>query len=84
MRKERNYYKLYSKFGLEGYYIPVRNTFSNNIEREFIPMGAKDLYQEKFGDKDYETIKRIRGWLDKHPKRSSLLAYLLDDSPYSG
>ena len=36
MKKERNYFKLYSKLGLEGYYIPVRNTFSNNIEREFI------------------------------------------------
>ena len=51
MKKERNYYKLYSKFGLEGYYIPVRNTFINNIEREFIPMEAKGLFEEKFGDK---------------------------------
>ena len=51
MKKERNYYKLYSKLGLEGYYIPVRNTFSNNIEREFIPMEAKDMFEERFGDK---------------------------------
>jgi len=51
MRKEKNYYKLYSKLGLEGYYIPVRNTFNNSIEREFIPMEAKELFEKKFGDK---------------------------------
>lgn len=51
MKRERNYYKMYTKYGLEGYYIPVRNTFNNNIEREFIPVEAKELFEEKFGDK---------------------------------
>ncbi|MGD2034241.1 MAG: hypothetical protein PVF73_04235 [Bacteroidales bacterium] len=51
MKKESSYFKLYSKLGLEGYYIPVRNSFNNCIEREFIPMEAKELFEEKFGDK---------------------------------
>jgi hypothetical protein len=51
MKKEMNYYKLYSKYGLEGYYIPVRNTFNNNIEREFIPLKAKDFFEKKFGER---------------------------------
>lgn len=50
MKKKRNYFKLYNKLGLEGYYIPVRNTFSNCIEREFIPMEAKELFEKNFGD----------------------------------
>jgi hypothetical protein len=50
MRKGINYYKEYSKYGLEGYYIPVRNTFSNCIEREFIPTNARELFEDKFGD----------------------------------
>jgi len=42
------------------------------------------MYLEKFGERDYDAIKRIRRWLEKHPKRSSLMAYLLDDDPYIG
>ena len=51
MRKQNIFYKLYTKHGLEGYYIPVRNSFNNAIEREFIPLEAKDLYEKQFGDK---------------------------------
>ena len=51
MKKEKNYYKLYSKHGLEGYYIPVRNNFNNKIEREFIPLQAKELFEKKFGER---------------------------------
>ncbi len=51
MKKRNVFYKLYNKHGLEGYYIPVRNTFNNTIEREYIPMEAKDLFEEQFGDR---------------------------------
>lgn len=51
MKRKSNYYKMYTKYGLEGYYIPVRNTFNNSIEREFIPVEAKVPYEEKFGGK---------------------------------
>lgn len=51
MKREKNYYKLYSKYGLEGYYIPVRNTFNNSIEREFIPIQAREMYEEQFGER---------------------------------
>jgi hypothetical protein len=50
MKKKINYYKEYSKYGLEGYYIPVRNTFSNCIEREFIPLKARELFENHFGN----------------------------------
>ncbi len=61
MRKENNYYKEYSKYGLEGYYIPVRNTFSNCIEREFIPSSAKELFENKFGN-DIITDSEFLEW----------------------
>lgn len=51
MKRGSNYYKEYSKYGLEGYYIPIRNTFSNCIEREFIPIKARELFEDKFGNK---------------------------------
>jgi hypothetical protein len=51
MKPKRNLFKMYSKYGLEGYYIPVRNSFSNTIEREFIPLKAKEIFEKKFGDR---------------------------------
>lgn len=35
----------------------------------------------KFGADDYAEIKRIRAWLDGHPKKQELLAYLTDENP---
>jgi hypothetical protein len=51
MKKEKNFFKLYDKYGLQGYYIPVRNSFNNCIEREFIPLKAKDIFEKKFGER---------------------------------
>ncbi|MCB9133778.1 MAG: zf-TFIIB domain-containing protein [Anaerolineales bacterium] len=39
------------------------------------------MYQTRFGE-DYEEIKRMRAWLQNHPQKTSVIAYLLDDDPY--
>lgn len=39
-------------------------------------------YDEKFGQYDHDEVKKIRQWLDRHPKKSDLLAYLNDPDPY--
>jgi hypothetical protein len=35
----------------------------------------------RFGEKDYAEIKRVRVWLDKHPQKQYLLAFLTDKDP---
>ena len=40
------------------------------------------IYTERFGAEDYAELRRIRVWLDGHPQRSSLLAYLSERDPY--
>jgi Zn-finger nucleic acid-binding protein len=39
------------------------------------------MYQSRFGN-DYAEIKRIRAWLENHPQKTNLIAYLLDNNPY--
>ena len=68
MRKQNIFYKLYNKYGLEGYYIPVRNTFNNAIEREFIPIEAKDLYEQQFGDKVISD-QEFTAWYTKNAQK---------------
>lgn len=41
----------------------------------------EQMYQTRFGD-DHEEIKRIRAWLENHPQKTNLIAYLLDEDPY--
>ena len=36
---------------------------------------------EKLGPTDYAELKRLKSWLDTHPKRNELYAYLLNQQP---
>jgi len=40
-------------------------------------------YLQKFGESDYARIKEIREWLQDHPNRNTLIAFLLDQDPFS-
>ena len=41
------------------------------------------IYRAKFGEQDYQKIKELRVWLDGHPHKADLRAYLLAEDPYS-
>jgi len=41
-----------------------------------------EIYERRFGE-DYDEMKRIRRWLDEHPQRDFILAFLSDTDPYS-
>jgi Zn-finger nucleic acid-binding protein len=40
------------------------------------------LYLQKFGEEDYQYIQKVREWMQDHPKRGMLLAFLQADDPY--
>lgn len=44
------FFTVYNQYGLDGYFIPVRNSFNNTIEKEFIPSGAREIFEKKFGE----------------------------------
>ena len=41
------------------------------------------LYAERFGEQDYQKVREVRAWLAENPNRSTLLAFLMDEDPYS-
>ena len=66
--QESMFFKPYNKHGLNGYHIPVRNSFNNRIEMEFIPAEAKELYTDNFGAtiiRDNEFIE----WYTRNAER---------------
>lgn len=40
------------------------------------------IYTARFGADDYAELQRIRAWLDAHPQRSTLLAFLTSPDPF--
>jgi Zn-finger nucleic acid-binding protein len=41
------------------------------------------IYTEAFGATDYAELRRVRAWLDSHPQRQRMRAYLIDRDPYA-
>lgn len=41
------------------------------------------IYLERFGAEDYQRVRDVRAWLDSHPQRGTLLAFLQARDPYS-
>ena len=60
------FFKPYKKYGLNGYHIPVRNSFSNRIEQEFIPEEAREIFESNFG----ETILKDTEFIDWYTRNA--------------
>ena len=57
--------------------------WQKQIEDEISAQKFEKIYQERFGSEDYQKVREIRNWLEEHPNRNALIAYLLDKDPYS-
>lgn len=80
---DKGEWALLKKEGLAG---SLNAVFTDNWQRQLRESSAKStfeaLYGEQFGE-DYTRIKEIRAWIDAHPKRGDVLAYLMAEDPYS-
>ncbi len=57
--------------------------WQKHIQDEQAALRLDRMYRERFGELDYEKVKGMREWLQGHPNRNMLIAYLLDKDPYS-
>lgn len=55
--------------------------WQEKVRKEESSKRLEKIYAEKFGD-DYAEIKKIKKWLDEHPRKSTILAYFNDPNPY--
>jgi Zn-finger nucleic acid-binding protein len=56
--------------------------WQTQVRKEERKKHLESIYAQHFG-KDYDEIKRIRQWLDQHPERGRLLAFLTDPNPFA-
>jgi len=57
--------------------------WQRQVASEEIASKMDALYLEKFSKSDYRKIQEIREWLQGNPNRNILIAFLLDQDPYS-
>ena len=55
--------------------------WQSEVEREHRRKEAELSSLNKFGAEDYAEMKRIRRWLNQHPRREEILAYLSNVNP---
>jgi Zn-finger nucleic acid-binding protein len=57
--------------------------WQRELRREEHQRAMQAIYAEKFGATDYAELRRVKAWLDTHPARHMLLAYLANEDPYA-
>jgi len=81
---DKGEWTLLKKSGLAG---SLNAIFTAPWQRKIRSESSKDtfeqLYRRKFGDQDYDKIAEVRHWLDEHPQRDALRAFLIADNPWS-
>ena len=56
--------------------------WQTEVRKEERRKHLEKIYERHFGG-DYSEIKRIRQWLDTHPERGRIVAFLNDVDPFS-
>lgn len=71
----------------QGFAGSINKIFTPHWQKSIRDNNAKvtfaDIYKEKFGEEDYAKVKELREWLNNHPCKDDLRAYILAGNPYS-
>ena len=57
-------------------YLIFDDAWQKSIRREEHVRVTEDSFRRRLGDEAYNRAREIRGWLDDHPARSEIFAYL--------
>jgi len=53
--------------------------WQKQVRKEDHEKAMKDFYENKFGPADFAKVKEIKTWIDNHPLKSELQAFLIED-----
>jgi Zn-finger nucleic acid-binding protein len=55
------------------------DSWQNSIKEEDHAASMESIWSHQFGAADFAEIKRIRNWIESHPKKAEIYAYLMYD-----
>lgn len=51
--------------------------WQNKVRSQESLRAQEELYIKKFGEEGFEEIRRMKEWIDEHPRKQEILAYLI-------
>jgi Zn-finger nucleic acid-binding protein len=51
--------------------------WQTQVQQEEAAQNAEQIYTKKFGEEGFAEIKRMKEWIDGHPRKQEILAYLM-------
>ncbi len=58
-------------------------SWQSQVRGEQMQSRLDQAYANRFGSDDYERAKEVRQWLQDHPQKQALTAFILDENPYA-
>ena len=55
--------------------------WQETIKKDETRQYLSNIFETKFGKEDYEKIADFKNWLETHPKKSEIVAYISDPNP---
>ena len=52
--------------------------YQRRLRTELSSAQLQDRFRQRIGEKDFERAQEVKVWLEQHPKRRDILAYLLE------
>jgi Zn-finger nucleic acid-binding protein len=78
---DRNEWRALQSRGLhDDLHLVATEPWQAEVRREEARTHLEALYRKRFGA-EYDEIERVHRWLDVHPQRDALLAFLCDPDP---
>ncbi|NCC62740.1 MAG: hypothetical protein EOM12_17810 [Verrucomicrobiae bacterium] len=57
--------------------------WQHQIREDHLREKLNQVYIKRFGEDVYKKLIDVREWIQAHPQKAALMAYLADDDPYS-
>lgn len=61
----------------------ITNEWQKRLRDENAELTFSEIYSERFGEESYKKVKEIREWINNHPNKMDLRAYILAVDPYT-
>ena len=77
---DQNEWEVLLRRGLhDGLHRVFDEEWQNSLLREEIWQQQKERYRQRLGEDDFAELRRLKRWIDQHPERDMILAYLNRD-----
>lgn len=67
--------------------LELNRIFTDSWQNQLRSATTKDvltkLYNERFGEQDYQKLIEIKHWIDQHPKQKLIRSFLMNNDPWS-